>query len=435
MVTNKTIKAPVGLGSTANLFGVKTDTTTVCQAKGINKWAKYKPIALTSMGRTDTPASLDEATRKAANYGLTYKMAYAASKAGLPDAIAQVCGDNGAWAYVKPVTGTDRTRLDDFANPNGWKTLVGYDHYSEGPCVNFDLGNTEYKTNVTASTDLSFTTRSSSANPGQLHLNELAYYDKLKTCYLCLAFKYGAEWYYIFSASTVASVDWADSDPGMTLPIITTSLFEPWTKIPKNVKTSFTGRLCLIDLATAFDGNVPDTYPGKCVSQSSLAAHAYYVYSLPFADMSLTQQQFYVTNPAAATELAYNATWEEVTGGIQITVTVANHTTTAATFDRLFVYFMTETVVDDSSLWDGSYAKVQEWVSAGTVYENGITVDSTLCAAYRNLHSGSVSLAVGAEKSYSVLLPTAAFPYGTINEYALVWIGRSDSKSNRSIGY
>lgn len=428
VTTDGKMTAPLGVKAVANYFGVATDTFSACTAGAINKWAKHKPIALASMGLADTPASLTAAQKKAANYGLTYKTAYATSKAYLPEKIAEVCGENGTWTYTKPVEGTDWARLDDFLNPDEWekgKTIVGYDAECEGMCVNFDLGNTEYRTNVLANTLLSFSVRSASSYPGQLHLNELAYYDsKLKDCYLCLAFKYGAEWYYIFSTGTVDSItNWDDSDPAIELPVITNSIFEPFTKIPKNTKTSFTGRLCLIDLIEAFgsDANIPSTYKGGCVSQTSLAAHAYNVYSLPFADMSLSQQQFYVTNPAAATQLSVNASWDYVTGGIQITVTVANHMTVPRAFDNLFVYFMTETVVDDSNLDEHTEAAIYEWES-GTKHENGITVDGKLCAAYRSVSLGGATLAVGEEKTYTVFLPEAAYPYGNINEYALIWM-------------
>jgi len=438
-ITDGKMTAPLGVKAVANYFGVSTDVFSACTAGAINKWAKHKPIALASMGLVDTPVSLRADQKKAANYGLTYKSAVAADDSELPTAIAEVCGENGMWTYTKPVANFDWARLDDFLNPDGWADKTGYDPDATAPCIDFDLGESYYRTNVAATATMRFTDRGGALYTGQLHLNELAYYDsKLKDCYLGLAFKYGTEWYYIFSTGTVDSItDWGDSDPIIELPLITESLFEPFAKIPRGTQASFTGRLFLIDLISAFgsDAAIPSAYKGGCVSQTDLATHPYSVYSLPFADMSLTQKEFKVTNPYVASELSYNASWAYVSGGIQITVTVKNSTISSATFTRIFVYFMTETVVDDSNLYYFAENEMKKWESGTEPDPNGVYVDDLLCAAYRPVFSGSETLAVGEEKTYTVLLPEAGYPHGTINKYALVWIGRSDTKRGNVVEY
>ena len=438
MVTDGKITAPVGLASTANFFGVASDVMTVCQASAINKWAKYKPIALSSMGKTDTPASLTEAQRKAADYGLTYKYAHAASKSELPDKIDEVCGDNGSWTYTKPVSGTDYARLDDFANPNDWTGKAGYYHNSQAPCESTELTTTKYDATSPKDIYVTFVDGMTAASLGQLCLNEFGIYDSvLGRSYLCLALKSGSEWYYIFSRDTLANmVTWTDSTPQASVPFITTSsLFPPFQDISEGGKKVFPVRLFLIDLYDAFSGSVPSTYPGGCIAQSSLAATHYNIYSLPLKDMSETVASFEVYKPASATSLVYGYDVAVGSSTTVVTITVTNDTTSQATLKELFVYIMADFTFNYGQADEDVHTAADEWVSSGRKETGGITADGLwgtgVYAAYGAAAITSGVIAAKATKTFTIEFQATSDAFGYTYENPVIFGCANDTKSGR----
>ena len=452
-ISNGEIKAPLGVHTLANYFGTATDVFSICKANIINKWAKYKPIALSTLGLTDTPASLTEAQRKAANYGLQAKSARSNSKTDLPEKIMSVCGESGLWTYPHVVAGTDYARLDDFGNPNGYSTIVGYDHFCDSICKYTNIDD-ERKTNEDSYLYLTFTDRSKASYPGQLHFDELNNFGTaqnvssnqtcLRNCYLCLMFKYNSEYYYIFSEDTIDklvtanSSAWEDENITISMPIIkSASLVAPFKNITEGTSTTFTGYLCLIDLANAFDGSVPASYKGGCISQSTLTTHAYYVYSLSFDDKTYTNANFKVTYPAFSTRLMYNSSYYTSGGKFYCTITVDNKTSSQATLNTLFVHIMSEAVFDSSDYTE-VYEGVNEWIESGEKNEGGvqITNGSFGTGSYTRYQGISVAgsagvIAAGGTKSFTFTISSdedpLGNPYGTATT---IYICYQDSKSN-----
>lgn len=452
-IDNGYITAPIGLADVAAFFGTATDIGPVCITSIINKWAKYKPIALSTLGLSDTPEGLTEAQRKAANWGMVTTTAKSTSKADLPDKILAVCGSAGLWTYKRPSVNTDWTRLDDFANPNGWKTLVGYDHTATAPCRETDLGS-DYETNKAADVTVWFSDRGKTAYPGQLHFDELkdfgtaaqvsAHQNCLRNCYLCLAFKSGTEWYYIFSEDTVDNMvttafssGWDDEDPSVNVPvIITDNVFAPFKAISSGGSQQFTGYLFLIDLDEAFSGSVPTSYKGGCISQSALASHAYRLYALPVGNPEHTMAKFNVSVPAGAYHLGYNYTIAVDTNTTVITVEVVNDTARPAVLSRLFVYLASENTFDSGD-YNSVLAKAEEWENSGTVYSGGISLSDGeqgpgVYAAYAAASVNSETIPSGGKKTFTFTFngTTDAFGY-SYNEYAWVMIGAQDSIDGR----
>lgn len=426
MVTDGKITAPVGLASTANFFGVASDVMTVCQASVINKWAKYKPIALASMGKTDTQATLTEAQRKSAEYGLTVKSANSMSTSGLPDAIKKVTGEAGLWTYLSPVTGTDYARLDDF---------TGYEHASVPPCQDSTISDS-YDTSQTKSLTVYF---SSSSDP-KIRFDELNSYSTLGNCYLCLAFQYNSVWYYIFSTDTVTNLvtTWSDEQPSVDIPVITDPLSAPFSSLTKGKATKFTGYLFLIDLISAC-GTVPDSYKGHCISATNLANHNYYVYSLPFANAADSLANFSVTRPTdASTGLTYSYELSVGTSTTTITLTATNNTKAAATVSNLFVYLMSEAVYDSSDFADVE-TEEHKWSSAGTKYTTGISFTGTfgtgVYARYgAAISNSSITIAAGKTQTCTITFNAVADAFGNeYNEWADVAICAQDSVKGRTV--
>ncbi len=456
ITTDGKMTAPLGVKAVANYFGVSTDVFSACTAGTINKWAKHKPIALASMGLADTPASLTADDKKAANYGLTAVSARSNSKADLPEKIQLVCGENGTWTYTKPVEGTDWARLDDFLNPDGYKTIVGYDPDAEAPCKETDLGS-RYRTNEAATLDVRFTDRGKTSCPGQIHFDDLpnfgtaaqvaAHQTCLRNCYLCLAFQSGTEWYYIFSSDTLdnlvnANTGWGDEQPYAGLPVIVKdNLFTPFKNITEGSTAQFTGYFFLIDLDEAFSGSGSEyeTYKGACISQTSLATHAYYVYSLPVGLAKYTNTTFSVTAPYGSKYLQYLSTVTVTATTTTVTVTVTNNTSEQQTFERLFIYLASENTFGSSD-----YLPIlniaKQWQDDETkVYTTGISCSGAqgygTYAVYGSAYNGSVDIAVGETKTYTVTFNSTsdAFGYGYSAD-AWVMIGRKDSIQGRIMG-
>ena len=426
MVTDGKITAPVGLASTANFFGVASDVMTVCQASAINKWAKYKPIALTSMGKTDTPASLTEAQRKAADYGLVVTTATSSGKTGLPTAFKAVTGSNAAWAYKARTAGTDYARLDDF---------VGYDNATSPICETSTLGD-NYKTDTVADLTLWFTNSSTA----HINFNELGSFGTLGNCYLCFAFQYGSAWYYIFSDGTVDEIvtagdGWSGEQPGVSLPVITNPLVAPFSSIPAGKTVSFTGYLFLIDLARAL-GTVPSSYKGGCISETTLTDTNYNVYSLPLVDAVDTMNTFTVQHPAAATYLDYDYTIS--VGTITtVTITVKNETSSATTIQNLFIY-LTAYDVKISDDYSDVMTRIDEWQDSGAKYTSGISFSGSMgtgvYAKYGAAISGSYAIAAKSTRTFTITFDTEYDDFGNFyDEDAGVAVCAQDSLSGRTI--
>lgn len=107
------ITEPIGLYDVMVALGEsREDIGTVCTSAKINKWAKYKPYAISQ------PWDITEAQRRAINFGLKLGTVYVA-KATL---ISGLKG-NTEWGYDRP-TEIDWHRITDF---------VGYDHDAKPP--------------------------------------------------------------------------------------------------------------------------------------------------------------------------------------------------------------------------------------------------------------------------------------------------------------
>lgn len=400
-ISNGEIKAPLGVNTLANYFGTATDTFSICKASIINKWAKYKPIALSTLGLTDTPSSLTEAQRKAANYGLQAKSARSNSKADLPEKIMSVCGESGLWTYPHVVAGTDYARLDDFANPNGYSTTVGYDHSCEGPCKESDLS-ANHQTNVASSVTVWFTDRTKSGCPGQLHFDELPNFGTtqnvtanqtcLRNCYLCFMFKVGTEYYYIFSTDTIDNlVDWADEGASVSLSIINPNgLFTPFRNLAVGGSISTQAYLCLIDLAEAFNGEIPTSYKGGCVAQTDLSSHAYRVYALPFSEALYSSAKINISKPRGSNYLAFSFPNGIYTanGKTYVDVRIENNTTKDAVLSNIFMYLMSEHVADNNR--DDVIDEVKRsWITNGEESTSGISITGSegqgVYAAYKRI--------------------------------------------------
>lgn len=444
-ITDDKFKAPLGVKAAANYFGVGTDTFSVCAASKINKWAKHKPIALSSMGLTDTPASLTAAQKKAANYGLVYKSAVAASDSELPDAIAEVCGEEGLWEYKKPVIGFDWARLDDFLNPEGYSTIVGYDHDAAAPCPSSNLETTLRTTNIGAGIDVYFTGRDAATYPGQIRFNELEIFDEcLGRSYLCLAFKYGSMWYYLFSTDTLDNVvkgnggGWGDTAPWANLTLITNPLYTPFGRIPMGGTRSFTGFLFLIDLYDAFGGDVPDTYKGALLTQSEIDNLSYTVYSFPFTDKKYAMNTFKVYNPHSSSALDYSCTFYIDASDVRVVISVTNGTNIQHTIRQLFVYIMAYETYMHGSVEDFvEQAAITDWLASGYVAPTGIEMVGSygwgVYAAYGKAFSGAQTIAVGETKTYTITFSGVTDEFG--NNYDMdmkVYGCANDSVSDRT---
>lgn len=437
--------APLGVKAVANYFGVSTDVFSACTAGAINKWAKHKPIALASMGLVDTPVSLRADQKKAANYGLTYKSAVAADDSELPTAIAEVCGENGMWTYTKPVANFDWARLDDFLNPDGWADKTGYDPDATAPCVSSNIETTFRTTNVGAVLDVFLTGRDAASYPGQLHFNEMGIFDEaLGRSYLCLAFKYGSTWYYIFSSDTFDNVvkgnggGWGDTAPWADLPVITDPLFTPFGSIPSGSTRNFTGFLFLIDLYDAYSGDVPDKYKGACLSQSEIDNNSYMVYSLPFPDMKYANGTFKVYNPSSASALEYNYTFYVESSDVKVVVTVTNGTNLQRTINNLFVYLMAYDTYENGGVEDlvEQYA-ITDWLGTGYIAPTGIEMSGSygwgVYAAIGKAINGGQTIAAGETKTYTITFNGVEDEFG--NPYDLnakIYGCAEDSLSGRT---
>ncbi len=438
-ITDDKFKAPLGVKAAANYFGVGTDTFSVCAASKINMWAKHKPIALSSMGLSDTPASLTAAQKKAANYGLVYKTAYASSKSQLPDKIAEVCGDNGMWTYTKPTAGTDWARLDDFLNPEGYDTKVGYNQDSVAPCESTELTTTQYEINTPKDITVTFCDGLTADSIGQLRLDQLGIYDSvLGRSYLCLAVKSGSEWYYIFSEQPLADmVTWTDSTPMAEVPLVTNPLFTPFADITEGGSKSVSVRLFLIDLYGAFDGSVPDSYKGGCISQTSIAAKAYNLYSLPLADMTQTEAVFKMYWDASTSSLVYGYEASVGSSTTTVTITVTNATSSAATIKDMFVYLMADFTFNYGGAEAEVDAALTEWTDSGGKETGGINASGTfgtgVYAAYGAAALGGGAIAAGETKTYRITFPGIADAFGYSYENPVIYCCANDTKNGRKV--
>lgn len=113
-------------------LGIASNTTlkNICISSQINKWAKYKPLNLSSA----TP--LTEAQRSAAYYGLSAQRNTAAQNIYMGSVTATEANFNAAvsssydWIYTKP---SSRWRVSDFLNNANPTSDWGYVHGTEPP--------------------------------------------------------------------------------------------------------------------------------------------------------------------------------------------------------------------------------------------------------------------------------------------------------------
>jgi len=130
---NKVKKANATISDIAEFLGLGSSSTlnAVCQASGINKWAKYKPIAWETMKGLSKanghPTPLTAAEITSVNYGLVVPT----SSTNPFTAAAK------SWTYTVP-TSNDWCRITDFLNPGsyisgGTASLPGYDSDAVAP--------------------------------------------------------------------------------------------------------------------------------------------------------------------------------------------------------------------------------------------------------------------------------------------------------------
>lgn len=117
-------KVAMAIGYTSN----SVNNLCCAGASYINKWCKYKPVIY------DSPATLTEAQRKSASYGIKFDDAEItiSTTAALAEAmtIAKANADDNGWKYEAPVLGDNWGRLDDFLSPDG---TTGYNNLCVSP--------------------------------------------------------------------------------------------------------------------------------------------------------------------------------------------------------------------------------------------------------------------------------------------------------------
>lgn len=141
-LSNGKITAPVSIADARSAVGSSSyDLGTICQASGINMWAKYKPVRLYQVA--DTTDQYDYTNNKwksSATWwkGLSSEFAGITPPSGvgtISQLIALYNGSNNGWVYNKPAGNIHPFRLTDFAGYNHRAAPAMQDFYMPSEVV------------------------------------------------------------------------------------------------------------------------------------------------------------------------------------------------------------------------------------------------------------------------------------------------------------
>ena len=164
------------------------DIGTLCTHRSINKWAKYKPIEVNSVGR------ISDDNREIAHHGFVASPGSENTmfEYSIPDLFTRYAANGGDYTYVKPTT---RFRALDFVPPS--LSGNGYNHNAPAPFV---YNNPTQATSPTTNYVLNVTLNSNAG--AELTIADIikrnSYQHDMTKWYIALACKYvkGSSTYY-----------------------------------------------------------------------------------------------------------------------------------------------------------------------------------------------------------------------------------------------
>lgn len=128
--SNGIITAPVSIEDVRITLGVSsTDLGILCTSSKINKWARYKPIALKHVNTPDHPRPITEEEKRRNNQGLELKKLLDVTTSG--SISKYTLTQNPSWPYSPPTTGYFK-RITDFTNTTA-PTEQGYNSRADPP--------------------------------------------------------------------------------------------------------------------------------------------------------------------------------------------------------------------------------------------------------------------------------------------------------------